>query len=464
MRKLSFKKEAEKHIANLPVLRSAADCKLISSFEIDCVGADTFILIPCHVKEQGLYESLMAYVDSGFGKNFRIVVFLNGGPDLSKKDYANLRKRRKTDIKRAEASWPALQIQVFSNHFKEAATLSRIRGIITDALIRCCYEQKIKDPILVSNDADALSYSKNYLKLIRNAFRKTGIDFLSGTIFWTGCDEEGKIMYSPPVPLPEVYLNDLLGQSGDEVYREYGSVYSSGCNSAFRLATVAAIHGYDYEYAPFFDVEIGNQLKQFRLRDEAANPEHVFSKNGNQESSDEKEASAAFLADCVLSTNPRRAILAFLNGVPYGEQFDSVATILGADLSLETYTTAYINNKTYIQQEDLLAYPMSTAAQEKLHERITINYLHFLQGEPTRNKVAFTRLLCEKAGLAVAAIKTYDPNPDREISEAERELSEEQQRAYVKSRLQISEIEFDWSKSSLPRKLVAWIKHNSSTR
>ena len=454
MRTLSFNTEAKKHIANLGKLRSAADCELIDSYDIDCKGADTFVIIPCHVKEQGLYESLLAYKDAGISKYCSLIIYLNAGARTSKKDYSSLLKKRLKEIERAKAELPSLKMQVFSHHFTDNAIISRIRGIITDALIKCCFEQKIKDPILVSNDADALHYSKGYFKHIRDAIRKSEIDFLSGTIFWTGCDHAGRVRYKPAVPLPELYLNDLYGQSGDEVYRDYGGVYTTGCNSAFRLSAVAAIGGYDYEFAPFFDVEIGTKLKEFRQDEIDAKR---FGNNGSEKAQD-KMVNAAYMDECALSTNPRRAMLAFLNAVPYGEQFQNVGTVLGADLDISEYIDSYRSNENYIQAEDLLAYHKSAKAKEKVHTRIRASYLHFLQGEPTRNKVMFTKMLCPRAGLVISKVDTFDPD-----SESNEELDDPptpEQLARIKNRLLISNIDFDWEQSTLISKLVNWIKLN----
>lgn len=425
MYELSFTEEAERYANKLASLRSPGDLKLIDNLasQIDCSSADTFIVIPAHVRERALKESLLAYSNAGADKQFLCIIFLNGGPDITAEEFEKLTEKRLSEVRAAQLQLPQLKFTPLVHHFSENSLLSRIRGVITDALVKACHQQQIADPVLVSNDADALVYSFGYLKELRSVFKTSPeLDYLSGTIYWSGCDEDGRIRYEPPLAMPEIFLSDVFGQIVDEIYRQHGSIYATGCNSAFRLASIAAINGYDYDFFPFFDVEIGNVMDRFRFDRHGAETEKSF---------------ARFMKNCRLTTNPRRAILALLNNVPYGEQFNSVATHLGADLDLSEYASAYVNTPAFMQAADLLSYYQSEKKREKVHSRIAACFVDFIKGEAARNKKALAEHLCPRVGLEIEHLVSEDSD--------------------------LRSISFNWKNSSLPAMLVNWIELNCKT-
>ncbi|MBX9690491.1 MAG: hypothetical protein K2X27_27495 [Candidatus Obscuribacterales bacterium] len=416
MKKLKFNETASKHLKQLEELRSPEDLKLINELAnyIDCKKADNFVIIPCHIKESGLKESLLAYKDAALDPSTEIIVFINASESSSDQEFQELAAKRILDIEAAMHDLAALKVQVLSHHFRSKRNQSRIRGVVTDALIKQCLETGIEDPILISNDADALAYAPNYLKEIRESFRNNELlDFASGPIFWSGCDSQARIRYRPEIPLPEVFLSDFFGQFGDEIYREYGHIYTTGCNSAFRLASVCAINGYDFSYEPSFDVEIGVRLKEMR-----------------QAAAEDSAGFSQFLYKCSLSTNPRRAFYAQLKNIPYGMQFDNFATVLGAELSILECIEAYQNSKEFLQIDELKDYE---ANKSKVHQRLSSTFEQFIIGEAAQNKAAFAKRLADRLGMEVLEL---DASSDR------------------------FSISFNWDKSTqFLNRIVQWAKY-----
>jgi hypothetical protein len=382
--------------------RSEEDIRLIDDFvkQIDVGDENLFVLIPCYVEETGLAESLSAYVESGIPQNCLFIVFINASDRIDDETFNALLDQRIADVESISAGFEDTQsrLVVINHRFESKQTLSRIRGLMCDAVAKSCIKRRIASAeipdavtepdaeiVIVSNDADAISYSLNYLELIRKAFLEDpDLDYISGPISWSGMDQDGWVRYEPFVPLPEIYLNDLLSQIADDIYRLQSPVYSTGCNSAFRLSTLCTIGGYDYDFAPYFDVEIGRALNRYR--------------SGRNE---EAMKHCRFLADCALITNPRRAIHAHLENIPYGQQFENFGSLLGSDIDVEGSVNLYRQSKLFIQWEDLI--DLSKTA-DKVYPRLTAAVLQWLEGEPTPHKKTLLTALAPKAGITVDTI------------------------------------------------------------
>ncbi|MBX9693185.1 MAG: hypothetical protein K2Z81_12425 [Cyanobacteria bacterium] len=238
------------------------------------------------------------------------------------------------------------------------------------------------------------------------------VDFISGEKIWSGLDGYGIPRYNPPEPLPELFLKDVLGHASDDVYRQYSPVYTTGCNSAFRLSTVCSIDGYDYTFDPSFDVEIGAVLSKYAVISQKA----------------EAGQFGRFLPECLLVANPRRNVYAQLNDIPYGLQFDlTFGSVYGSDIDLADGIAAYMKNLDFIQMEDLLNF---AERKEKIYSRITATFLRWLDGEPTGWKKTLAETIAPRVGLAIGRIH----------SEGEK----------------IEGLEFDWDESSLHRAMEEW--------
>lgn len=409
-----FFAEAKNYLDKISKLRFADDFRLIKSFSEQIPASNLLVLIPCYAEEPGLRESLMAYSKSGIPDGCAFVVFINGADKLDDQQFGVLMDARLADVESVRVHFGTGKLVVVAHHFASRPTLSRVRGLITDAAIMsCCAAERtgLEDPVIVSNDADAISYAVDYLNNIRRAFNEDAhLDYVSGPISWSGMDEDGMARYEPAHPLPEIYFCDLLSQIADDVYREHSPVYTTGCNSAYRLSALCTIGGYDYSFDPFYDVEIGKVLNEHR-RNQGNDPKRF----------------GAFLEECLLITNPRRAIYAQLKDIAYGRQFETFGTVFGTNIDLATSIAIYRKSAAFLQLEDLLRAEQN---ESKIRARLIAAFLKWLEGEPIQQKKTLARLIAPKIGLELDSI----------TGDGER----------------IDEIKVDWTKSSLISILENW--------
>jgi len=380
-----FNAEAQRYVDSLASARAENDLHLIYDFEkqIRVHHENLFVLIPCYIEETGLFASLEAYVESGIPRSCMFVVFINASKaNVGEKRFAELLEARLKEVDAARQDFGETKLIAVHHHFESKPTLSRLRGLVTDAVVKGCLVRRTANPIVVSNDADAIWYAPDYLENIRKAFDETPeADYMSGPISWSGMDEDGFVRYEPFMPLPEVYLSDLLSQIADDVYREQSPVYTTGCNSAYRLSTLCTVGGYDYTFAPYFDVEIGRVLNR-----------HKEAQGGSAMSS------GIFLPDCFLITSPRRAIHAQLENIPYGHQFETFGTVLGSSIELDTGVELYRKSKLFMQIEDLMNLEEN---REKVESRLTSVFKQWLEGEPTPYKRTLASKIAPSAGIAL---------------------------------------------------------------
>ncbi len=413
----NFHEEAKRFISDLQSLRSQEDIRLIEEISSKLIlrGEELFVLIPCYIKELELLQSIRALAQAGIPDKCMFVVFVNGGEQIDPSLFTELANSRLKELDQVKESFPELNLIAVTHQFKGKPTISRIRGILTDAVTRSCLDHNSDDPIIVSNDADALAYAPGYLLRIREAFAQdTSIDYISGDINWSGLDGRGLPRYSPAEPLPELFLKDVLGHASDDIYRQYSPVYTTGCNSAFRLSTICSIDGYDYKFDPSFDVEIGAVLSKFATISEKATPGQF----------------ARFIPECLLVANPRRNVYAQLNDIPYGLQFDlTFGTVYGSDIDLEDGINTYLQNDEFIQMKDLLNFD---ECKNKIYSRMTKTFLRWLDGEPTDWKRTLAETVAPKVGLKIADIQA-----NGEMVEI---------------------IEFDWQECTLDKAMEAWAK------
>ncbi len=418
-----FKPEATQFFDTFPQFREDEDQELVSQFskKLDVGGFDTFVIIPCYVKEPGVYESLKAHAEASPPDKCLFVVFINASEySIASDEFEILSAQREVDIDRAAADFPSLKLKRFTHHFSGRAIISRIRGIITDAVLKSCFEQQVTNPVIISNDADALAYAPDYVTNMANCFRNASqIDYASGPIWWSGCDPSGLARYSPAQAMPEIYINDYFGQFGDEIYRQTTPVYTTGCNSAFRGASLCGIRSYNYTFAPSYDLEIGRFFNMVR--------EKVFG--------DDPRLHGAFVRECVLTTNPRRAAIAILGNVPFGMQFDNFGSVIGADIGLAECIAAYQGTSKFLQLEELLETD-DAAVLAKVRLRIINVFWHFLRGEPTDNRKALAEMIAPRAGLVLEDVEFDGKN--------------------------VLDITVDWDRSTLVQHLVDWAKLNVS--
>lgn len=416
-----FKPEAKQFFDTLSQFRTPEDQVLIFHFaaQLDVAGYDSFVIIPAYAKEPGLYEALKAHALAEPPGSCLYIVFINGNEYLlSTDEFEQLARLREAEVDRAAADFPVLKLRRFTYHFPDKAIISRIRGVMTDAVLKRCFEQNVEEPVIISNDADALVYSTGYVNSMVECFRRNPqIDYASGPIWWSGCEPSGRVCYSPSRALPEVYLNDFLGQFGDAIFRQSSPVYTTGCNSAFRGASLCGIRSYNYTFAPSYDLEIGRFFNLVR--------EKVFG--------EDPKPHGGFVEQCALTTNPRRAVIASLGDVPFGMQFDNFGTVIGADIGLAECISAYEHNAKMLQVGDLLNLS-DEETLEKVRWRIIRVFLHFLSGEPTDNRKKFAQLIAPQAGLSLLDVET-----DGKF---------------------VTNMTVDWANSPLLQKLVDWAERN----
>ncbi|MBX9693184.1 MAG: hypothetical protein K2Z81_12420 [Cyanobacteria bacterium] len=161
MHDTNFHDEATRFINDLPSMRTEEEISLIEkiSQQITIRDEELFVLIPCYVKELELLQSILAHGQAGIPDRCMFVVFINGGEQIEGQLFSELAASRLNELNQAKEAYPDLNLASVTHHFQGRPTISKIRGVLTDAVTMSCLASDRVDPIIVSNDADALAYA-----------------------------------------------------------------------------------------------------------------------------------------------------------------------------------------------------------------------------------------------------------------------------------------------------------------
>jgi len=257
------------------------------------------IAIPSYKEEKNIYHTLEQYAcqKDKEGKaikpeTFEIII-LDNHPEGGQRD------KTQEEVARFKKDHPELKVRYVYKEFpKEEASMGNIRKHLNDlALSRSRKRSKqAGDLILVSNDADLEGLSSQYLDVIKNDFDKNEkIDAITGKLDYP------KEAYEK---LPIIHASRRLWQYFDIIMRHkyLKTPELMGGNSAMRAGTYAALGGYNPRSGLGEDLEMGWMLK--RARGDYA-PEHMKYEN-----------------KAMLITDPRRAILTYVEGKPHIKQHE----------------------------------------------------------------------------------------------------------------------------------------------
>jgi len=349
----------------------------------------TITTIPTYVKETNIANVLKQYLQLSPEdlRRHHIVVFLNAGRNMDKAEYSAELEKRRREIE-AVSGREGLHVTVVDYHFPDDVILGRVRGLLADAIISKSYEAGLTDPVLVSNDADSLYISNDYLRQIRSSFSgNPGLDASGCLILYGGYGPNGENHLGGRT-IPELFIGDLVSQFSDEVVRRgegdtSANIYTSGPNMAVRLSALCAMGGYDLNLNFKEEVEIGRRAKAMRMRpgdQQFFHPEHF-----------------TFLDKPYIVTSVRRAIRAVLNGGVVVSQWDDFDDVIGADIDTEGLLQRYQENKLLIQEGDLRLVRTSNAqAIKKIisrTEEIIIQSLRVDQVSTPQRLMAIARRL-----------------------------------------------------------------------
>jgi hypothetical protein len=361
---LDFAQEARLYKARM--VRSPEERKLIGIFSQQILlspHVETITAMPAYIGEDDLQKSLLAYAaQEGELDSHHIVLFLNSGNQIEGKHFEELLRKRQTQVQEVMAKVRGLAITTITHQFPEKVVLGRVRGLMADAIITAAQTANLKDPILVSNDADQLTLAHSYLATIREAYRTNKkLDAAAGPIYRGGYGPEGKNYMGTP-ELPELYLGALFIESSDAVV-EHGEggtksdFYTSGPNFSVRLAALCAMGSYDYSLGFKEEVEIGRRAKAMRIQD----GDQVFYHSEHFRN----------LENAYVVTSPRRALPPVLNNKTLIEQWERFDDVVGSDCNLTELSQRYLSKTELLQMRDIIeATEGKEAALDKMHGRI----------------------------------------------------------------------------------------------
>lgn len=299
--KLDHYREAKDYFARFDKQRrdeTEAMAAELPPMDPDCRLA---VCIPVAGSQEGdnIYRTLDAYSDQRAKdgskldpKSFEIFLFVNNPKGTSA-------DKVMSEIARFQGDHPEMPVRVLHKEFNEAdMTIGGMRKYGTDiALMR--HEKlgaDVPDLIIVSNDADCLGLSPQYLSEVMESLEGNDPEDSDAML--------GKFDWDPEsyADSPLYHAGTRMGQFLDAAIRHHPdlrrrNIPSSGANFAFKGSMYAAINGYDIQKKKGEDVRLGNMMKAGR---KGAKQRHAIT-YGNDKT--------------MLYTHPRRGISAVNRGI-----------------------------------------------------------------------------------------------------------------------------------------------------
>lgn len=226
----------------------------------NAVEAIVAIPVAGHQEQDNIYRTLSAYLNQSLARNkYEIVLYVNH-PETDKNGNPTSAQATLDEISRFQADHPELPVRVIYEKLpREEARIGNIRKLLNDALVKRLLDRGStdKDLIIISNDADTVSMSDNYLENFTTKFQDNpNIDSMLGQLDW---DNESFLHY------PELHIGTRLFLYTSIQYRQIGGgLGSSGANFAFRAKSYSAVGGYNPEAALGEDVALGHAFNAAR--------------------------------------------------------------------------------------------------------------------------------------------------------------------------------------------------------
>lgn len=362
-----FACEAARFEAEVLARRTASDGEWVrqTAEQIELrPGTRSITVVPAFAREPAIARSLATALSGSDLRRHHLLLFVNAAaPACSRAAYDQGVRRVRGGVRRLLA-WPDIRVTLLERYLPRPVPVTRLRGIVTDAVILAAMRARLEDPLLVYNDADQLWAQPGYLdRLVRLFARRRRLDLVTGPVlygFEPGHDYGRR--FAPPVPelvlgARFIHAVERAGARGDGVKRH---LRTSGANTAFRLASLIAAGGYDDALE---DVQIGSSLAAMRCprRDDVHSPvEHQ-----------------RFDARSTVATDPRRQMEAILAGCTASEAWDfrDYRHALGAEMRPREQQDAYARSSGLLQVRDVRAMRREAAALEKVRARVLFNFL-----------------------------------------------------------------------------------------
>ncbi|HEY2030496.1 MAG TPA: hypothetical protein VGH20_14940 [Myxococcales bacterium] len=363
-----FRSEAARFEGDVLARRAPADREWIRETAAQirlATGTRSITLVPAFAREAGVARGLATALHGCDLRRHHLVLFVNAAaPSCSRADYEAGAGRIRAAVRRLAAAWPGLRLTLLERFLPRPILVTRLRGIVTDAVILAAAAARLEDPLLVYNDADQLWAPPGYLdRLVRLFARRRRLDLVTGPVLY-GFEPGQDYGRASAPPAPELLLGarfihavERAAARGDGVKRH---LRTSGANTAFRLASLIAAGGYDDALE---DVQIGTSLAAMRCprsNDVGSPPEHQ-----------------AFDLRTAVATDPRRQVEAILAGCTASEAWDfrDYRDALGAEMRAREQMDAYARSPELLQAREVRAMRRDPAAREKVRARVLFNFL-----------------------------------------------------------------------------------------
>jgi hypothetical protein len=425
-RKLNFKTEARKYLRRILSQRGKSDLRTISYFSKQISPLLTsqtigFIGIPAHYEERDLIRTLKCYETYGnlVHKKFVVVLLVNGfGSQKKRKEYERKKALILSDVSQSISR--KLKIIILGHFGKKRKPIGGIRGLMLDAMILSSMKANLKDPILVSHDADMVALQKGYFHRIQKIFQKNPLLDLASGPTYTG--------YSPKLDqpsdfrwkLPELYIsvkvheafNIINEKNDDQLIRRFAVI---GSNMSLRLSALCACGGWGYQYKFAEDHALRIDCLGMRFHEKKGtgypNKYFIF----------DKRLSAI--------VDPRRLLKSILQ-----DKNPEFLDHYGSHLDTNNLAKLYLRSKKFIQCSDMRSVARKTRSRIRsyLTERLVFNLNNIDALDDKRIAHAFATHF----GLY---LKKYDFNS--ELGGA-------------------VELEIDWKKSRIESDLKRWCSKN----
>jgi hypothetical protein len=411
---LRFQAEACDYQDRILSGRSITDLKAIESFSNSITNqmqANTtgFIAIPAHFSEKGLIRTLKCYENYGslVHKKYQVVILINGfGSSERESEFESRKSELTNEIKRKV---PKLNVVVLSYFSRRRRPIGALRGFIADSVILSALRAGLKDPKFICQDADLISLSNRYFHQLEGAFASNKfLDILAGPAFsgYFPCSDK-QIGFS--LKLPELYFSALLLNSLCSIcslpnYRSFIYPVIWASNLTFRLSALCASGGFDYNDKFGEDQKIAMHFLGMRFWQK---PNRYF----------------RYSTNLSIVKDPRRELRGMLG---HDISFDRS---LGSEMDSLKLGKIYQKSKSHIQLKELR--------------------LNSYLGNPRWQQYITSQFI---AGLHASKILYESPKMVKQIGN---ELGLQISKLSVSRKGDI-EIEIEWSKSPVLKKIRKW--------
>jgi hypothetical protein len=388
---LAFQREAEEFFERWKSFRSVRYrrlvCTLASRLDLD-PRTELIVAMPVHVLERGLEQALRSY--PARGTRVQIVTFLNEGRGGSRVDYARALGAHRVTISRVRRERNRLRISTLENQF-ERAGMGEIRGVLWDAIALKAYRLGMRDPIVVSADADQTGTASRFLGILSGAFRADRLlDAVMGEVYYSSHRARPR----PELECPEIFLGAELARSRHAVVaRGGGDRFLSLCGNSFamRLSSYLAIGGFREDLFKGEDAELG-----WRLQHVAAQRKVVY------------------LPSAFVAVSPRRGLDWILQGRRFSMQWTGFERTSGASLDETRLKRLYEKGVGLLRARDLLrASRGDRGALARVKARVAEHFAQSAQVDSLCSTPGGARSIARAYGLNLSEVRYKNGRVER---------------------------------------------------